>query len=138
MNVLAQVAAFLRICFVGSCQTFKCGTKLVQSLPVEAVLICLSGQSRFLSSLNQGSRQTSNFLTELTRRFRSAGILVLLPVKTPGHLRVLAGSKGAAAIVRIERRGRTSDSTADPLRSVYVRIFLGILRRKHRHPHEMF
>jgi hypothetical protein len=55
---------------------------------------------------------------------------VLFPVETPGHLSVLAGREGAAAIVRIERRGRTFDSTAGPLRSVCVRIFLGILRRK--------
>jgi hypothetical protein len=66
---LAQVAAFLRICFVGSCQAFECGTKLVQGLPVEAILICLSGQNRFLSPHNQGSRRTSKFLTDSNGRF---------------------------------------------------------------------
>jgi hypothetical protein len=55
---------------------------------------------------------------------------VLFPVETPGYLSVLAGRKGAAAIVGIERRVRPSDSTAVPLRRVYVRILLGISRRK--------
>src|ERR1700677_1298991 len=69
MNVLAQVAALLRICFVGSCQAFECGAKLVQGLPVEAILICLYGQNRFLSSHNEGSRRTSRFLTDSNGRF---------------------------------------------------------------------
>ena len=69
MNVLAQIATFLRVCFVGSRQAFEGGTKLVQGFPIEAILICLSGQNRFLSSLNQGSRRTSEFLTDSNRRF---------------------------------------------------------------------
>jgi hypothetical protein len=46
------------------------------------------------------------------------------------HLWGLAYHKGCAAIVRIEQHGRTSDSTAIPLRNVDVRMFLSLLRRK--------
>src|SRR5512146_2156260 len=87
MNVLAQVAAFLRICFVGSRQPFECGTKLVQGVLVEAILICLSGQNRFLSSLNQGSRRTSKFLTGSNGRFCWVRILWPFPTHVPDHSR---------------------------------------------------
>ena len=66
MHVLAKIATFVGIRFVGSCQAFKCGTKLVYRLRVEPILIRLSCQNRFLFSHNQGSRRRSEFLTGRT------------------------------------------------------------------------
>jgi hypothetical protein len=61
MDVLDQVAALLRVSFVGYGQPFECGPELSHCVPVQVILIRLFGGNG--SSHTQDSRERRRFLT---------------------------------------------------------------------------
>jgi hypothetical protein len=89
-NVLAQVAAFLRVGLVGTHEPFKWGTELLHRLPVQFVLMRASGRYEFHFSHVKDSRWDGNFLTGL-RQGNLQALSSSPLLRSPGEDYVMAG-----------------------------------------------
>jgi hypothetical protein len=65
MNILAEVAALFQVSFIGPREPVERRSELIQRVPIEGILIRLSGRDGLFSSHTQGSRWNRKFLTNL-------------------------------------------------------------------------